>query len=83
MLTRVRKWGNSLGIRIPRDLARGANVSEGIAVDLAVKGGALVVRRARRSAERVYRLSDLLARVRAKQLHPETDWGRPVGRESL
>ncbi len=83
MITRVRKWGNSLGVRIPQALARGARVSEGVEVDLALKGGALVLRPVRRPAEKAYRLSDLLARVRRSRIHSETDWGRPVGRESF
>ena len=78
METRIRKWGNSLGLRIPRSFAREAGVEAGSEVDLSLQGGNLVVKPARR---RTYQLKDLLRRVTAKNLHGEVDTGRPVGRE--
>jgi antitoxin MazE len=76
--TRIQKWGNSLGLRIPRSFAQEAGVGPGSEVDLSVKDGDLVVRPARR---RTYQLKDLLRRVTAKNLHDEVDTGEPVGRE--
>ncbi len=78
MQTRIQKWGNSLGLRIPRSFALEAGVGAGSEVDLSVKNGDLVVRPARR---RRYQLKDLLARVTAKNLHAEVETGQPVGRE--
>lgn len=76
--TRIQKWGNSLGLRIPRSFAQEAGVGAGSEVDLSVEDGDLVVRPARR---RRYQLKDLLARVTARNLHGEVDVGQPVGRE--
>jgi antitoxin MazE len=76
--TRIQKWGNSLGLRIPRSFAQEAGVGAGAEVDLSLKDGDLVVRPARR---RTYQLKDLLRRVTAKNLHGEVDTGRPAGRE--
>lgn len=39
MQTKIQKWGNSLGLRIPRTLAAEARVVEGSTVDLSVEGG--------------------------------------------
>ena len=78
MQTRIQKWGNSLGLRIPRSFAQEAGVSAGSQVDLSVRDGDLVVKPERR---RTYRLGDLLRRVTADNLHGEVDTGRPVGRE--
>jgi antitoxin MazE len=44
MQTRIQKWGNSLGLRIPRSIAAEAQVQEGATVDLSVDSGRLVVR---------------------------------------
>jgi antitoxin MazE len=77
--TRIQKWGNSLGLRIPRSFAQEAGVGPGSEVDLSVKNGDLVIRPARR---RRYHLKDLLRRVTAKNLHGEADTGQPVGREA-
>lgn len=78
MQTRVQKWGNSLGLRIPRSVAQEAGVKAGSEVDVSVQDGDLVVRPARR---RTYQLKDLLRRVTTKNVHAEVDAGGPVGRE--
>ena len=78
MQTKIQRWGNSLGLRIPRSFAKEAGVEAGSEVDLSVRDGDLVVRATKR---RMYRLSELLAKVTAKNLHEEVDTGEPVGRE--
>ena len=79
MLTKVRKWGNSLGLRIPKAFAAEVSVEEGSTVDLSVADGQLVVRAVRR---RAYELRDLLAEVSDDNLHGELSTGEPRGRES-
>jgi antitoxin MazE len=76
--TRIQRWGNSLGLRIPRSFAKEAGVEAGSEVDLSLRDGDLVVKPARR---RTYRLKELLEKITAKNLHGEVDTGRPVGRE--
>jgi antitoxin MazE len=78
MQTKIQRWGNSLGLRIPRSFAEEAGVEAGSQVDLSVRDGDLIVRAAKR---RRYRLSELLERVTAKNLHSEVDTGEPTGRE--
>ena len=48
MVTRVQKWGNSLGLRVPRSLAAEAKGGEGCPVELSIEKGALLVRPLRR-----------------------------------
>ena len=43
MLTRIQKWGNSLGLRIPRTLAADAQVAEGAERRVTVENGRLIV----------------------------------------
>ena len=75
----ISRWGNSLAVRIPLAIAKQASLSEGDAVHLALnRDGGIVVRPARRR----YDLSDLVAGITPKNLHRETDWGRPQGKES-
>jgi antitoxin MazE len=78
MQTKIQRWGNSLGLRIPRSFAEEAGVEAGSQVDLSVRDGDLVVRTTKR---RKYRLSELLKKVTIKNLHGEVDAGGPVGRE--
>ena len=78
MVTKVQKWGNSLGLRIPKSFAAEAQVEAGSMVDISVEDGGLVVRPVRR---RKYVLSELLRRVSSRNRHDEIETGEPVGRE--
>jgi len=78
MISKVRKWGNSLGIRIPKSLAQDVRVAEGTQVDIRVENGRLVI--ARQTPER-FDLDELLGRVTPENLHAAVDTGPPVGRE--
>jgi antitoxin MazE len=70
------KWGNSLGIRIPRGLAEDAQLAEGSVVDLRLENGRLVA-----EPVNVEDLESLLARVTAKNLHGELLTDASRGRE--
>ena len=78
MRTRIQKWGNSLGLRIPKSVADEIGVGEGCEVDLTVQGKRLIVKRARQPK---LRLADLLRDVSAHNLHEGIDTGGPVGKE--
>ena len=78
MLTKIQKWGNSLGIRIPKALAQEVRIDEGASVNLTVENGPLIITPA---AEKRYDLADLLGRVSPDNLHGETDAGPAAGRE--
>lgn len=79
MRTKVRKWGNSLGVRIPKAFAEEAAVGEGSTVDVSVAEGRIVVTPV---ARRRYTLESLLGGVTARNRHAEIDVGRPRGREA-
>ncbi len=66
MRTKVRKWGNSLALRIPKPFAAEAEVKEGVVVDLSLEGGRLVVAPVTRSK---YTLKQLLRKVSKDNLH--------------
>jgi antitoxin MazE len=79
MQTRIQKWGNSLGLRIPKAFAKEAQISEGSAVDVAVENGSLRIRPLR--TQRVS-LAALLKGVNRRNLHAEVSTGPSVGREA-
>lgn len=80
MKTTIHKWGNSLGLRIPKAFALEARLESGSRVDLVVRDGGLVVTPVRKPS---YRLSELLAHVTRSNVHAEIDYGGAAGRESL
>lgn len=79
MVTKLQKWGNSIGVRIPRSIAQDLGVCEGTAVDLKVENGKLLVTPLARPA---YRLDELLAGITAANRHDDWDTGKPVGPEA-
>lgn len=79
MIGRIRRWGNSLGLRIPRNVSQELRLEEGAPVDLQVKDGHLVVSPVR---ARQYRLEDLLAGITPNNVHGEIETGDPVGGEA-
>lgn len=78
MIRKIRKWGNSLGLRVPKVLAEEMGMTEDSTVDLKLEKKGLVVRVL--PADRK-ELEDLLAGVNAENLHGETETGDPVGGE--
>lgn len=77
MPTQITKWGNSLGLRIPKAVAEQVNLGEGDIVDLTVERDAIVVRPARPK----YSLDELVDRITPRNRHRESDWGGAVGNE--
>jgi antitoxin MazE len=76
--SQLAKWGNSLAVRLPRQIVETARLQEGDPLSLSVgKDGAVVMRPARRK----YRLEELVSRITPRNRHDETDWGGPVGEE--
>jgi antitoxin MazE len=74
---KVAKWGNSLAVRIPQELAVAAGLSEGSPVVVRADEGKVVISRKRRK----YRLDDLLNQITPENRHELVDWGPPVGKE--
>ena len=78
MSTQIAKWGNSLGLRLPKSVAREAQLDDGDMVSVSVKDGAIVIK----PAKPTYSLDDLVAKITRRNRHEEADWGaEPVGRE--
>ena len=76
MKTKVVKWGNSLGLRIPKSFAEEVNVIEGSTVDLSLEDGRLVIRP---TDQPKYPLDELLAGITESNLHSEVEIGSPSG----
>jgi antitoxin MazE len=78
MTTQIAKWGNSLGLRLPKSVAQEVQLDEGDKVELFVRNGAIVIRPSRPA----YSLADLVSKITAKNRHDACDWGAPQGGEA-
>ena len=77
MQVQIARWGNSLGVRIPKDLAAQAGLRPGARVEIAAEGDRIVITPARRR----YVLSDLLDGMTPQAMREAFDWGPDRGRE--
>ncbi len=63
----IAKWGNSLGLRVPKDVAEQAGLTEGTKVDIeAREDGSVVIRK----AVKRYTLEELIAGMTPDKAHP-------------
>jgi len=76
MQATVSKWGNSLGIRIPRGVAEDAQIAEGSTVDVRVENGRIIAEPIETES-----LEALLAKVTPQNRHGEHFNDAPRGRE--
>ena len=77
MAVTLQKWGDSIGVRLPKPMLERVGLAEGALVDVLVEGDHLIIRRQRP------KLADLLAQCRPES-RPETiDFGPPVGRKII
>ena len=83
METRLTKVGNSVAVRLSRDVLQKARLGEGDLVRVDVgPGRKLVVRSVQRASKRKrITLKELLRGLRAENRVPEVDWGPSVGKE--
>ena len=79
MQSRLSKWGNSLGVRVPREIAARAGLTEGIRIEIeGFTDGRIVITPSRRR----FTLDELLAGMTPAREHPLED-DDPRGEELL
>lgn len=78
MQTQIKKWGNSLALRIPKLFALDANLKLNKLVDISIDKGSIIITPI---DEKEYSLKKLLEGVTKNNLHEEFDTGAQVGKE--
>lgn len=73
------KWGNSLGLRLPRALTAEIGVAEGQKVDIRAENGRLIVEPMRET----YTWAQMLENATPEALSEAFDWGDDLGRERV
>jgi antitoxin MazE len=76
---KVRKWGNSLAVRIPKAIAEQARIQEGDPIMIQALKGRVELR----PLDKIPTLEELVARISQENRHGETDWGPDVGKEII
>ncbi len=77
MQVSVAKWGNSLGVRVPKDIAARVGLRVGARVEITAEDNRVII-----AVERpVYQLEDLLGGLTPEAMHEAFHWGPDVGDE--
>jgi len=79
MEVHLKRWGNSLGLRIPKGIADAAGLKAEDTVTIDTSQDGLIVKKARRK----YVLAELLSQVTPENRHDAVDLGGPQGKELL
>lgn len=78
MSVTLHRWGNSVGLRLPKPLLEQLGLGEGSKVDVKVEAGRLVIEPVRRKR---LTMAELLEGITPDDRPELVDWGPPVGRE--
>jgi len=77
MQVQVARWGNSLGVRIPKQVAERVGLCEGSRVEIEAEADRIIITRPRPR----YRLAELLQGMTPEAMREAFDWGPDRGRE--
>lgn len=78
MQVQVKAWGNSQGVRIPKEILRDAGISLNETLDITVSNGVIMLEKTFKHKTLEERAAEYGGQLK---LDGEYDWGEPVGRE--
>ena len=81
MTTKIQKWGNSLAMRLPKELANNFNLKAGSQVTFITSKDSFSVQPQIKVKISKYTLEGLVKGITKKNRHKEFDWGKPMGKE--
>lgn len=79
MLAKAQKWGNSLAVRLPKNVAEECGITADSAVEVLRENNSIIIR----PVKKKFSLETLLAQVTAENLHSEVLTGKPRGKELM
>ena len=78
MQAQVKEWGNSQGIRLPKEVLKSAGIEINEVLDVTVSNGVIMLVKSVRHKTLEERAAEFDGKL---MLDGEYDWGEPVGRE--
>jgi len=76
MTVALKRWGNSLALRIPKDITQTLHIENNSLMELDVHNGVLTIK-----PKKENHLESLVSQINSKNLHKEVDTGDKVGNE--
>ncbi len=78
MQAQVKEWGNSQGIRLPKEILRSAGIAINEVLDVTVSNGVITLVKSFSHKTLEERAAEFDGKL---MIDGEYDWGEPVGRE--
>jgi antitoxin MazE len=78
--TTIQKWGNSQGLRVPKNILEKAHITVGDNVEVKFSHGAIVVKPVNQVRGK-YNLRDLVSKIPDNFHQKEVSWGKAIGKE--
>jgi antitoxin MazE len=78
MVSKVQKWGNSQGLRLPKHILESADISVGDNVEVISQEGQIIIKKV---AKRKFNLAEMVSRMPRNYKVREESFGEPVGKE--
>lgn len=80
MITKVQRWGNSQGIRIPKNLLNSSQIKVGEEVEIVIRDGKIIIESTNKIHGR-YSIGELVKNKPQEYNSKEVQWGDAVGKE--
>lgn len=81
MVTKIKKWGNSLAIRIPSFVVKEMRLKDGTLVKLKIVNEKIII--SLKKKKRKFTLDELVSKITPEKLHGEIDFGPLIGKELI
>lgn len=78
MISTIKKWGNSQGLRLSKELLSGLGINIDDKVNIDIIDKKIVIYKIEDDA---LKLSDVFAEYEGREETKEIDWGKPEGKE--
>ena len=78
MVSKVQRWGNSQGLRLPKHVLEIADISVGDNVEVIPEEGQITIKKI---AKRKFDLAEMVSRMPRNYKPREESLGKPVGKE--
>ena len=76
----IRKWGNSIAIRLPVSVLKEAELNLEQKVNIVVSRGRIMIELPKKIT---YDLDELVSGINPQNMHTAASFGKPVGKEAL
>ena len=80
MNTTIQKWGNSVAVRLPKEVLEKSTLHEGSRVLVQEEKGRIVITQVPKKQKKIH-ITELVRAINSTNIHKEVSWGKRQGNE--